>query len=151
MITMLEAMTEQKIIQKLLENDNCFDNINVPRPNRIQLFVQRKQIEICAKQIKNNFHFKFISASSIEKTDSFEIKYYLLHESSDIKITLITDAPKDDPFFQSLVSVYSNAEWTETEIATIHPIVFIGHKNKQSIEDNLELYESIYDLDGSGL
>ncbi len=146
-------MTEQQLIQKILSRrSDCFSEIVVPRPRRIQLHVDRDHIAECASHLKNNLSFEFISASGIENEDCFNVIYYLLHSESDIKISLHTRAPKDDPFFNSLAAVFSGSQWAEKEISTLYRLHFIGNTPEVKMnKDTLDIYESVYDLDAEGM
>ncbi len=146
-------MTDQQLISKILEiRSDCFSSIKVPRPNRIHLTIDREKIVECAGFLRDHFSFSFISASGIESSSSYEVIYYLLHQESDIKISLRTEAPKDDPFFNTLSGVFAGSDWAEKEIASLYSIAFIGHNERnQRPPDTLEIYESVYDLDVEGM
>ncbi|MBI5740953.1 MAG: NADH-quinone oxidoreductase subunit C [Nitrospirae bacterium] len=111
------------------------------RSFRDQVFVtvrRERILDICrylygAPDLNMNFLTDLCGVDYPERKDRFEVVYNLYSLKFNHRILLKARVPADDPSIDSVVSVWSGANWHEREACDMYGIVFNGHPDLRRI------------------
>lgn len=98
----------------------------------------KKDLHLIINFLKKHTMFKFVTLSDftctdyISRSDRFELTYILLSYKLSERLILKTNIPLNESI-DSLVNIYSNANWAEREVWDIFGIFFIGHHDLRRI------------------
>jgi NADH-quinone oxidoreductase subunit C len=132
----------QSVIDSLKTNfpDTVLD-LNIFRGETTLVISKDKIREVC-RCLKNDFGFKFIAdITAVDylgvKTPRFEVVYYL-HRfgpefDENIRIRLKVGVSEEAPSLDSVVPVWSGANWLEREVYDMFGIEFVGHPDPRRI------------------
>ncbi len=106
------------------------------------LVVNSNSISAICGYLKNNLDFTFLA--DLTAVDYLEVKYpryevvYHVHRfgpdcEENIRIRLKVEIDGDSPKIDSVVSVWSGADWLEREAYDMFGIVFVGHPDLRRI------------------
>jgi len=98
----------------------------------------KKDLHLIVNFLKKHTMFKFVTLSDftctdyISRSDRFELTYILLSYKLSERLILKTNIPLNESI-DSLVNIYSNANWAEREVWDMFGIFFIGHHDLRRI------------------
>jgi len=98
----------------------------------------KKDLHLIINFLKKHTMFKFVTLSDftctdyISRSDRFELTYILLSYKLSERLILKTNIPLNESI-DSLVNIYSNANWAEREVWDMFGIFFIGHHDLRRI------------------
>lgn len=107
----------------------------------VQLTMQltdKKSLPLIVNFLKKHTLFKFVTLSDFTCTDyisreaRFELTYILLSYKLSERLILKVDLALNEPI-NSLVNIYSNANWAEREVWDMFGVFFIGHHDLRRI------------------
>ena len=106
------------------------------------LLIKKERIREVCRHLKDDLDFRFIAdITSVDylgvKTPRFEVVYYI-HRfgpefNENIRIRLRVEVPEEDPKVDSVVPVWSGANWLEREVYDMFGIEFVGHPDLRRI------------------
>jgi len=106
------------------------------------LLIKKERIREVCRYLKDDLDFRFIAdITSVDylgvKTPRFEVVYYI-HRfgpefNENIRIRLRVEVPEEDPKVDSVVPVWSGANWLEREVYDMFGIEFVGHPDLRRI------------------
>ena len=102
----------------------------MPNSRRYYLTVKKEDIVTVARVLFEDLSLRFCIASGVDTPEGIEILYHFSDDKSGIIFsvrTLIED--KNSPEIDSLVQLFSAAEWIEREMWEMLGINFRGHPN----------------------
>ena len=73
------------------------------------------------------------SVSCAQFGENFELSYYLVSSKNHNEIIISCDISINEPYIDSVVSVYKSANWDEREIFDLFGITFNNHPNLKRI------------------
>lgn len=106
------------------------------------LIIDKKRVREICHHLKNDFGFKFIAdITAVDylgvKTPRFEVVYHVHRFGPDfgdnVRIRLKTELPEEEPRIDSVVPVWSGANWFEREVYDMFGIEFLGHPDLRRI------------------
>jgi NADH-quinone oxidoreductase subunit C len=106
------------------------------------IIIDKKRVRETCRHLKNNFGFKFIAdITAVDylgvKTTRFEVVYHVHRFGPDfddnIRIRLKAELPEEEPRIDSVVPVWSGANWLEREVYDMFGIEFLGHPDLRRI------------------
>jgi NADH-quinone oxidoreductase subunit C len=135
-----------------LDLQNVIDSIKTNFPDTVQdikifrgettLLVKKEKIQEICRYLKTNFDFKFIADITAvdyieKKTPRFEVVYYI-HRfgpefDENIRIRLKVEISEENLKVDSVVPVWSGANWLEREVYDMFGIEFVGHPDLRRI------------------
>lgn len=99
------------------------------------LTVKRENLFKAASALKEAGFDLFLFVSGIDYPDSIKLTYrvYSTKKSSKVAVMLKTEVPKSDPVVDSLVPLWSSANWHERETYDLYGVTFKGHPDLRRI------------------
>ena len=135
-----------------LDPQTVVDSLNTNLPDSVldvktfrgetTLIIDKKRVREICHHLKNDFGFKFIAdITAVDylgvKTPRFEVVYHVHRFGPDfddnVRIRLKTELPEEEPRIDSVVPVWSGANWLEREVYDMFGIVFLGHPDLRRI------------------
>ncbi len=135
-----------------LDLQTVVDSLNTNLPDSVldvktfrgetTLIIDKKRVREVCSHLKNEFGFKFIAdITAVDylgvKTPRFEVVYHVHRFGPDfddnVRIRLKTELPEEEPRIDSVVPVWSGANWLEREVYDMFGIVFLGHPDLRRI------------------
>jgi NADH-quinone oxidoreductase subunit C len=135
-----------------LDLQTVVDSLNTNLPDSVldvktfrgetTLIIDKKRVREVCSHLKNDFGFKFIAdITAVDylgvKTPRFEVVYHVHRFGPDfddnVRIRLKTELPEEEPRIDSVVPVWSGANWLEREVYDMFGIVFLGHPDLRRI------------------
>lgn len=97
-------------------------------------------VDVCRKlRDDGDFRFDFLSYetavdySALGRTPRYEVIYQLYSTSKTHRMRVKAGVPEDDPIIESVVSVWSGADWMEREAFDMFGIIFRNHPDLRRI------------------
>ncbi|HWP93967.1 MAG TPA: NADH-quinone oxidoreductase subunit C [Thermodesulfobacteriota bacterium] len=135
-----------------LDLQTVVDSLNTNLPDSVldvktfrgetTLIIDKKRVREVCSHLKNDFGFKFIAdITAVDylgvKIPRFEVVYHV-HRfgpsfDDNVRIRLKTELPEEEPRIDSVVPVWSGANWLEREVYDMFGIVFLGHPDLRRI------------------
>jgi len=99
------------------------------------LTVEREDLFKAASALKEAGFDLFMFVSGIDYPDSIKLTYrvYSTKKSNKIAVMLKTEVPKSDPVVDSLVPLWSSANWHERETYDLYGVIFRNHPDLRRI------------------
>lgn len=117
MITELQELMGDKL---RVSSDDYFSWLIINPENLLDLM----------QRLKNDYGFNYLAnLTSVDYGDTFEMIYHLYSIPDNDKIAVKTRVPRNAAQVDSLVSVWSTADWQEREVFDLMGITFKGHPN----------------------
>jgi len=110
--------------------------------NETTLIINKDQIHRFCKHLKDNLEFTFLAdLTAVDylevKSPRYEVVYHIHRFGPDceenIRIRLKAELTDDDPKIDSVVSIWSSADWLEREVYDMFGIEFTGHPDLRRI------------------
>jgi len=110
--------------------------------NETTLIINKDQIHRFCKHLKDNLEFTFLAdLTAVDylevKSPRYEVVYHIHRFGPDceenIRIRLKAELTDDDPKIDSVVSIWSGADWLEREVYDMFGIEFTGHPDLRRI------------------
>ena len=127
----------------LLQNKFPQDILDIKEyKNETTLLINKDQIHRFCKHLKDNLEFTFLAdLTAVDylevKSPRYEVVYHIHRFGPDceenIRIRLKAELTDDDPKIDSVVSIWSSADWLEREVYDMFGIEFTGHPDLRRI------------------
>ena len=127
----------------LLQNEFPQDILDIKEyRNETTLLINKDQIHRFCKHLKDNLEFTFLAdLTAVDylevKSPRYEVVYHIHRFGPDceenIRIRLKAELTDDDPKIDSVVSIWSSADWLEREVYDMFGIEFTGHPDLRRI------------------
>ncbi len=110
--------------------------------NETTLLINKDQIHRFCKHLKDNLEFTLLAdLTAVDylevKSPRYEVVYHIHRFGPDceenIRIRLKAELTDDDPKIDSVVSIWSGADWLEREVYDMFGIEFTGHPDLRRI------------------
>ena len=110
--------------------------------NETTLLINKDQIHRFCKHLKDNLEFTLLAdLTAVDylevKSPRYEVVYHIHRFGPDceenIRIRLKAELTGDDPKIDSVVSIWSGADWLEREVYDMFGIEFTGHPDLRRI------------------
>ncbi|MEF3280357.1 MAG: NADH-quinone oxidoreductase subunit C [Elusimicrobiota bacterium] len=111
-----------------------FDNLTV--------VIKKEKTYDIVKFLKENFEFNFLmdlfgidflNYPSRKYKERFEVVYNLYSLKNNLRIIIKAPVDENNPFINSIVSLYDSANWYEREVYDMYGIVFENHPDLRRI------------------
>jgi len=130
-------------VVNLLKNKFPQDILDIKEyRNETTLLINKDQIHKFCKYLKNSLEFTFLAdLTAVDylevKSPRYEMVYHLHRFGPDceenIRIRLKAELADDEPTIDSVVSIWSGADWLEREVYDMFGIEFTGHPDLRRI------------------
>jgi NADH-quinone oxidoreductase subunit C len=129
--------TEQSVVDGLSENYSD-DLIEIYRScDHLYIRMEAEHIVEISKYLKNEQHFIFlcdmIGTDRYTSDDRFEVLYNMMNLRTQDRIFIKIRVEEENPFVDSVSSVWKSAGWYEREIYDMFGIRFEGHPDLRRI------------------
>ena len=96
--------------------------------------VPRESLVDAARVLRDHHGYRYyVLATATERADAIEVLHAVRHPATSDTLFLKTALPKDDLAVDSLVLVWSGAEWHEREVYDLFGVRFRGHPDLRRI------------------
>ena len=136
-ITDLEQLKSRPAVAAL-QNASLLEKATFDR-DELTLYVNRSDIKQACELLRENPETKFNFLADVTCVDvfpsepRFEVIYNLLSHSRKERVRLIARVPGGDPSIESLMGLWSAANFFEREVFDLFGVRFVGHPNLRRI------------------
>ena len=103
-------------------------------PFPLGVSVARESLVEAARMLRDHHGYRYyLLGTATERADAIEVLHAVRHPATLDTLFLKTALPKDDPTVDSLVLVWSGADWNEREIYDLFGVRFRGHPDLRRI------------------
>ncbi|HVQ34518.1 MAG TPA: NADH-quinone oxidoreductase subunit C [Candidatus Bathyarchaeia archaeon] len=103
-------------------------------PFSLGVALARESLVEAARALRDQHGYRYyLLASATERADAIEVLHAVRHPATGDTIFLKVALPKDDLAIDSLVLVWSGAEWNEREVYDLFGVRFSGHPDLRRI------------------
>ena len=103
-------------------------------PFPLGIAVPRESLRDTARVLRDHHGYRYyVLATATERAEAIEVLHAVRHPATFDTIFLKTVVPKDDPKLDSLVLVWSGADWNEREVYDLFGVRFDGHPDLRRI------------------
>ena len=97
--------------------------------HRLYISVPKEQIYDITAFLYKEKGLRLSIATGIDTRDGFEILYHFSYDKVGTYFTIKVLVPKENPYIQSIATIYKAADWIEREMHELLGIDFVGHPN----------------------
>lgn len=95
-----------------------------------KLEIDKSELKTLMQILKDQYGFNHLAnLTAVDYRDEFELLYHLYSIPDNDKLCVKTRIPRDSAELDSLIDIWSTADWQEREVYDLMGIKFTGHPN----------------------
>ncbi|MCK5832645.1 NADH-quinone oxidoreductase subunit C [bacterium] len=112
---------------------NLILSIDQPKPNRIYLVVDQKDLPAAAKIIYEQLDGRLATSTALEVHDAVELIYHFMFDKDQVLCNLKTLVMKPELKVGSVGAFLPAADWIEREMSEMYGVIFEGHPDPRHL------------------